>query len=103
MASMHTTARHAYHYYAIAVHTNKHFRQLSVLKAVLATFAVACFLFLRLVRCPRVLGCSLNGSISPGQADSWLKSPHDWLVSLITDLAVLSTNVLWLFSVYTEN
>ena len=31
-----------------------------------------CGLFLRLIRCPRVLGLLSNGSVSPWQADSWL-------------------------------
>ena len=33
---------------------------------------VCCGLFLMLVRCLRVLRSSLNGSIFPGQAHSWL-------------------------------
>ena len=50
-----------------------------------------CDLFLRLIRCPWVLGWSSNGSISPWQANSSLQfiTQCNWLMSLTMDLATL--------------
>ena len=52
-----------------AVHIDTQFRQVLILKIIQAAFVG---LFLRLVICPQVLKLSVNGSISPGKADSQL-------------------------------
>ena len=67
-------------------------------EACMITIAVICYLsgcfcyglLTRLVRRPRVLGCSGDLRMAPSplnQQPSGYKSPHDWLVRLGKDLA----------------
>ena len=57
--------RDTFHHNTIPVHINQLFREVPVQKV-----THCCGLFLRLIRCPRVLRWSINGTIFPGQANS---------------------------------
>ena len=71
----------------IAVHIKQHFRQVLVLTVARDAFAVACFCILSDVH-----ECSGDLRMAPSPLDKQpasYKSPHDWLVRLGMDLAVL--------------
>ena len=58
-----------------------------MLKVALGYFCYG--LLLRLVICPRVLGSPSNGPYPLGKQIASCNSPHDWVMSLVMDLAAL--------------
>ena len=119
---MHTTARHTFHHQTMPVYCtlitcilyiNYPFSQVLVLKISQAAFAVACFWGLSdLHECSGVL------QMAPSPLDKQTAdcdSPHNWLMSVAMDLAVLCDtvykfnlkwyipmDVIWLFSVWIQ-
>ena len=91
--STHTTARHTFHHQTIAVHTNRQFSQVLMLKVALAAFAVACFWGLSDAH-----ECSGRLQMVSRPLDKYTagcNSPHDWLMSLAKDLAALCDIWKW--------
>ena len=83
--STYTTSRHTFYHQTIAVHINKQFSQILMLKVSQATLAVACFWGLSDVH--ECLGLL---SMAPSPLDKQTascNSPNNWLISLAMDLA----------------
>ena len=63
-----------------------------------AESCLGCFcrdLFLRLVRCPQVVGLPSNGCMSLGKLTAGCNSPYNWLMNLAMDLAALYDMYMW--------
>ena len=103
----HTQWHHMHTFHHHTIHPCTCIHKLTVQAGIGVTSYVATqvALFLNPVRCPQVLGWSLNNCISPGQADSWMYVNHHsigwWCWLCLCDfyigLKIIRNDVIWLF------